>query len=147
MLAYWHIGILGGNSYRCRLGSKVRAASVILKDRGFHHGVVHDKYESTSEARWSATGRGKGVQVRPRSRSKRMMLSFNVKERINQAPACSSRKRIKQRSKREEKRETTRRGTACCFFCPGKSRLTGGGGQFGATRIIILPHRLQTRPK
>lgn len=58
-----HFVILGGNSYRCRLGSKVRAASVILEDRVFHHGVVHDKCEYTDEARWSAI-RGGGKELK-----------------------------------------------------------------------------------
>lgn len=39
------VGILGGNSYRCRLRGKVRATSVILEDRVFCHGVVHGKDE------------------------------------------------------------------------------------------------------
>jgi hypothetical protein len=75
-----------------------------------------------------------------------MMLSFNVKETDQSSSGMLKPERVKERSKREKKRDYAE-GKCLLFFCPGKSRLTGGGGQFGATRIIILPHRLQTRPK
>lgn len=64
----------------------------------------------------------------PRSWSKRMKLSFNFKERINQAPACSSRKRVKREAK--EKRERIRGGGPVVFFARGSRDWQGAVGSF-----------------